>query len=413
MFSRDKPSSLNANCMLKPKFILVIALALITCNGFAQGKLLNKMLAKVAKKAGDANVTSTATLDDIVPMGGVESNLHPAELGTLSQSFFGNWQAGGDQIAFTFFKKNTNSFFKIEGTVTVDGKPVEYMSVGTYSVISAANSSPRKVEIATSSGQKSSFTIAPSKQSFKIVSINGQTDNVSLDLSRDVVIEFDKAPVGDQLLKVNIAINQLSIKSIYAVCYIRPGQTITIPAAAFRNINIVPSGDALYSYKKSFLSVTAESLENATDISGNIPAVQYTCAYSDGKLITVTTEPNLNTGLVSKGKENLKAGEVSYDFLKPNAFMSRPSTQLKKIGLLSAGITGRTFSEHSVITQEENKSKDEAQTTKTTTLEFPMQSDATWSATMQKMYPEILSIVQTELNASVLPLDAVAKYSRL
>lgn len=395
--------------MLKLKSILVASLVLITWSSYSQGKLLNKMLAKVAKKAGNANVVSTATLDDIVPMGGVESNLHAAELGTLSQSFFGDWQAGGDHVAFTFFKRNTQNFFKIDGTVSVDGKPVEYLSVGTYSIISPANSSPRKIEIVTTSGQKSSFTIAPSKQSFKVVSINDQKDNISLDLTKDVVIVLDGTPTTDQLLKVNLAINQVSIKALYTVCYVRSGSTLTIPAGAFRNINIKPAGEAVYNYKKSFLSVGVESLENATDVSGSIASVQYTSGYSDGKFVTVTTEPNLNTGLVAKGKENLKAGEMSYDFYKPNAFMSRPSTQIKKIGVLTAGITGKTFSENSVITQEENNSKGESQTTKTTTVEFPVQTEAVWASTMQQLYPEIISIIQTELKATVLPLEATTQ----
>ena len=45
------------------------------------------------------------------------------------------------------------------------------------------------------------------------------------------------------------------------------------------------------------------------------------CTHHDGKFVTVTTEPDLNTGLTAKGKEKLKDGEVEYDFFKPNAFM--------------------------------------------------------------------------------------------
>jgi hypothetical protein len=393
--------------MLKPRPILVITLVFITSFSFAQGKLLNKMLAKVSKKMGNANVVTTSTLDDIVPLGGVESNLHTSELGTLSQSFFDGWQTGGEQVAFTFFKKNTDTFFKIDGTVTIDGQPVEYVSVGTYSMITPPKGTPRKIEIATSSGQKSSFAIAPSPYSFKIVSINGQKEKISLDLSKDVVIEIEGALPPDQLLKVNLAINQVSIKALYAVCYIRSGSTLTIPAAAFRNINIKPAGGAVYGYKKSFLSVGVESQENATDVSGNIPAIQYTRLYNDGKLVNITTEPNLNTGMEAKGKESLKAGEMNYEFIKLNAFMSRPSSQLKKIGVVSTVITGKTFAESSVITQEEDATKGEAKITKTTTLEFPVQSDAVWTAALKKIYPEITAIIQTELGASVSPVDAM------
>lgn len=377
---------------------------------FAQGKLLSKMIAKVAKKTGDVNVVTVNTLDDIVPMGGVETNLHPVELGTMSQSFFDGWQTGGEQVAFTFFKKNTNNFFKIDGTVTIDGQPVEYVSVGTYSAITPPKGSPRKVEIVTSTGQKSSFTIAPSPYSFKVVSINGQTDKISLDLSKDVVIELQGNVPTDELLKINLAINQVSIKSIYAVCYMRGGSTtLTIPAAAFRNTNIKPAGGAVYGYKKSFLSVGVETIEMASDVSGPISSVQYTQSYNDGKMVNITTEPELNTGMIAKGKENLKDGEMSYEFVKLNAFMSRPSSQLKKVGLLSASVSGKTFVENSVIQQEEDLTKGDARITRTTTIEFPSQSDAVWSGLLEKMYPEIVAIIQTELKTSVLPADATTK----
>jgi hypothetical protein len=57
--------------MVKIKHILVLAFVLIYSAAFTQGKLLNKMLAKVAKKVGDTNVASTATLDELVLMGGI------------------------------------------------------------------------------------------------------------------------------------------------------------------------------------------------------------------------------------------------------------------------------------------------------------------------------------------------------
>ena len=50
------------------KRVTLISTLLVLANlSYGQGKLLNKLVAKVAKKAGNANVVSTATLDDIVP----------------------------------------------------------------------------------------------------------------------------------------------------------------------------------------------------------------------------------------------------------------------------------------------------------------------------------------------------------
>ncbi len=381
-----------------------------TQTGYSQSKLLNKLIAKVAKKAGAANTVSISSLTDVSPTVGIESNIYPVELGTISQSFFEGWKTGGDIVSISLFSKTNNSFVKIDGTVTIDGQPVNYMVAGSYGLITAPNRAPRKVEITTSTGQKSSFTIEPSKKQVKILSINGQKENIKLDLSKDVVIELENTGLSaNDLLKVNIAINQVSIKSLYNVCYIKNAATLTIPAAAFRNINIKPAGSAVYNYKKSFIGVAIETTEAASAVSGSFPSLTYTRAYSDGKLITVSEEPNLNTGLEAKGKDNLKDGEMSYEFNKPNAFSSRPISMLKKIGMLSFSIAGKTFFETSVITQERNIEKGEAQTSKTTTITFPQQTNEVWDGVTAKMFPQLTAIVQAELNAEVLPVDAVQK----
>ena len=388
---------------------IVVALLFAGTSSYAQGRLMNKLISKVAKKVGGANVVTTASLDDLQPTIGIGSNLYPVELGTISQSFFEDWKTGGDQVFLMFTKRNENTFLKIDGTVTIDGMPVEYVTSGMYSLITAANTSPRKVEITTSTGQKSSFTIAPMKSQVKLLSINGQTDNVALDLTKDVTLDIGGTVKEGTLLKISLAINQLAIKSIYDVCYVRSGSKLVIPAAAFRNINIAPAGDAVYGYKNSFLSVTVEETENATGIMGNIPSVQYTSSYSDGKFITVSTEPKLNTGLTARGKENLKDGEMEYNFVKPNAYTSRPVQQLKKIAVISFGLQGKTFVESSVITQEKDVLKGEAQTSKTTTITFPQQTDAAWDKVLETIYPQLTAIVQSELSTSLLPIDAAGK----
>ncbi len=396
--------------MKKQLSALIFAFVLMTNISYGQN-LFTKLVAKVAKATAPAAPT-TANLDEVIISGGIGSNLHPKELGTMYQTFFNDWKPGGDHVAFTFMKKSGSGFFKLDGNVTVDGVPATYVTVGTYSLFSEPSTAPRKIEITTTSGQKSSFVIEPYKSPVKVVSINGLKENISLDLSKDVVIELESAPgFENAILKVMLAINQASIKSQYAVCYIRnTGSKITVPASAFRNINIKPAGEAMYSYKKSFLSVGFETLENATDVQGQFPEVKYTRSYEDGKMVKITTEPDLNKGMVAKGKESLADGAMEYDFNKPNAFMSRPLDHMKKIGVLSFAMSGKTIMENSVITQEKDLMKGEAQTTKTTTVTFPKQTDETWDGVLAKLYPQLTAIVQSEL-AAVAPIETVQKAS--
>jgi hypothetical protein len=376
---------------------LLFALLLIAQAGYSQN-LFTKGISKLAKVMGTANAVTSADLSEVTPTVGISSNLHPSELGTISQSFFNGWVSGGNLTYLMFSKKSTPGYVKIDGSVTIDGTPVEYLTSGMYGFITPASTTPGHVEIATSTGQKASFNIKPYKNPVKIISVNGQSDNISLDLTKDVTIELEGADVAaGKPLKVMIAVNQVSIKSLYDVCYIRSGSKITIPAAAFRNINIVPGGNAIYNYKKSFISVGFESVENATDVTGAFSEVKYISGYTDGKFITVTNEPQLNTGLVAKGSAEFAAGAMDYSFFKPGAFTSRPISQLSKIGVISFAIRGTTYQQHETESQF---------ALKTQTLEFPQQSNETWDALLEKMYPEFMAVIQSQL-APVMPVESI------
>jgi hypothetical protein len=283
----------------------------------------------------------------------------------------------------------------------VDGVPAEYVTSGMYSLISDPNPAPRKIEITTSTGQKTNFTITPSNKKFKLISINGVKDNPSLDLTQDVTLEFEGLSES-ALMKVSLTINQVGIKSTYDVCFVRSGSKIVVPAAAFRNINIKPAGDAVYSYKDCYLTVAAESSEKATDVSGAFSEVTYTSYYSDGKYVTISKEPVLNPGL------SFKVGET-IDFNKANAFLSRPFSQIKKVGVISFSMRGTTYHQ-----AEQTASKSpmklnpfggaSTQTTVTTvtfTKEFP------WEAVLEELYPQFVQIIQSEFNAEVLPIEKI------
>ena len=396
---------------MKTKFIIGF-ICLSTCT-FGQG-FLAKSLAKLAKMAGSANVVEVSTLDDITPTITIGSNLYPKEVGTISQTFFTGWVPGGDMINIMLSKKNTAGFVKVDGSVTIDGMVAEYVTSGMYSLITVANKSPRKVEITTKSGQKSSFIIEPYNNPVKLISINGNNgNNVSVDLTKDVVLEIESDEVSSHKpLRVSIAINQLGIKSFYQVCNTKLGTKVTIPAAAFRNINIKPGNDLVYNYKNSFIQIGIENIESAKNITGVINEIKYTKMYEDGKFVTITTEPNLNKGLSSKGED--KATRMNYDFTKANAFLSRPSSQISKVGLISLAIRGTTFEEYS--NTETNSSsftaggiKTTTTTTKTTItkLEFPQQPNEVWDAVLERVYPDVMKVLNEEFSSTTVPLESI------
>jgi hypothetical protein len=384
------------------KKILPLVLFIVTfnINPFSQ-KLLTKLIAKTAGST-TPSAPVVSKLSEVTPTIGYSSNLHPVELGTVSQSFFEGWKTGGDLIFVLLNNNNNLPSSKVDGTVTIDGKPAMFSSAGMYYIVADPSNTPKKIELTTSSGEKSSFNIEPNKKQFKIKTINGLSEEIVLDLTKDVEIELDDTNIPENtLLRVSIAINQVGIKSTYDVCNIKKGSKITVPAAAFRNINIQRDGK----YKKSFISVGIDDNVVATTIEGNYKTIYYISNYSDGKMVNIKTEPKLNLGLTAKGKE----GQIEYEISKPNASSSRPFSHIKKLGITSFSMSGKTFVQQSVIVQDKDVTKGLAQTTKTTTVTFPKQSDEVWNAVLTKMLPEITKSLQTNLQASVISIDDMTK----
>lgn len=388
------------------KLKLLLAAALAAQVSYGQG-FFTKGLTKLAKAVGNLTTAKVANLDGVVATVNIGSNLHTDKLGTISQSFFNGWKSGGDAVSVMFSKKDLPGFFKIDGSVTVDGKPMDYLTAGNYGLVSDANPAARKIEITTTSGQKASFKIEPCRKMIKLISINGQKDgDIKVDLTKDVELELG-VPAGmeNAMMKVSVAINQLSVKSIYDVCYTHAAPKIIVPASAFRNVSVAPASTALYSFKNSYLSVGVETVEDAKEVTGSFSALRYSASYNDGKLVTVTVEPNLNKGLASKGTD--KQLDMKYDFFKPNAFMSRPFEQMKTIGLKSFSIRGTTYHQSSSTSTSETATTITTTTT-TTTLQFPMQPDSVWDGLMERAYPDFIAVIESEMGAKVLPVEAVS-----
>jgi hypothetical protein len=389
------------------KIKLLLSFLLVGHFCFGQN-LFTKTISKLAKGMGKAvNVETSGDLNAIAPLPMIDCNLHSDKVGTISQTFFDGWVPGGDMSVAMFTSKASSKFVKIDGTVTIDGKPVEYLTAGLYSLTTPGSTAPRKYEITTTSGQKSAFTITPFETPpFKVKSINGSGDNASVDLTKDVIIELDGLSIPDNSqLKIAIAITQASIKSFYDVAYVRSGSKITVPASAFRNINIKPAGEAMYNYKKSYISVTYESTENATDVSGIYPSVKYVRSYSDGKFVSVTAEPALNSGLLVKGKES------SYDYqaFKAQAFLSRPFSHLKKAGLLSFAIRGTTYKE---VTQTTSTTPVRINpfggaSSTTTVATITVSKELPWEGVLEELYPEFMNAITSEFGAAITPVEKI------
>nr|QST87850.1 hypothetical protein [uncultured organism] len=201
---------------------------------------------------------------------------------------------------------------------------------------------------------------------------------------------------------ISLAINTLGIKSFYQVGYFAPAAKIVIPPAYFRNINIAPGNTKVigFNYKGSFFQVERSTIDQATDVSGVFPTVEYGNMYYDGKFLTVSTPPEINIGLTAKGTENFTNGPVTYEFYKPNAYISRSSDQLKAIGITSFAVRGTTY----YYSQTTNDLLGRTTTKEATFPQFP---NEVWDGILEKLYTGLIPIIQSEFNVTVLPVEKV------
>ncbi len=367
--------------------------------------LFTKVVTKIAKVAGGTMQTqSTDDLSTVVPSVYYQTNLPPGNLGTVEQSFYEGWKTNGNMVVLMFTNKNSSGFSKIDGTVTIDGRPAEYSTMGVYSAFSSDNSKVKKVEITSGKGQKSSFTIQPPKYGVKVLSINGSKDEtISIDPTKDVVLELEN-PAGSEntMIGVRLLVKSVGISYWSEIGFFPSASKIFIPAANLRNAN--NTNGSLTNFKKSYFSVTRSSMDKASDVSGIYNGVEFENTYMDGRYLNVSPDIDLSKGVKVKASDKYKDGSVQYEFIKANAFSSKPIGQIKNIAVISFALRGILYDY-----KQDTKYNigDQSYSTSTKEIQFPQLPDAKWDAVLESFYVDIKKVFEEELGAAYLPIEKV------
>ena len=382
--------------------------------------LMGKLLVKVAKVAGSVGggafgmVTTTDDLDEVVMTVGTMHNLRDKSVETADMAFFGDWLSGGTMTFFSFTQKAKAGVAKVNGEITVDGKKVDGDGMGIYSDFSAPDlKALKKISIKSAKGQQASFAIPAPTQTFRLLSVNGQKNNPAIDFSKDVTLELTLGENIDKNvpIQVNITARVLGISTLYPIGFFAPATKIVIPAANFRNVGINPSNDKLANYDNIYLELWRSEFVKPIDLVGNINIGSVGIMYTDGRLINVTTAPNVSKGIKYKGTEKFKNGGMDYSFLKPNAFYSRPTSQIKKAGVLSLTIMGTTYKQGKTTSSSSSFSAGGTTYTTTTTstayATFPKISNEIWDEVLEGLYTDFTKVVETELNTSFVPVETI------
>jgi len=364
----------------------------------------SKVVGTIASVAGNVMTGSTADLGTVVPIVYRVANTWPKSLGTLGAKIIPNWGDGGDLVTVNFTQRVGAMMSKIDGTVTIDGKPADYATAGVYSSMVPSRNGTRRVDVTTTSGQKAGFTIPAPRGSLRVVSINGQANPTTLDVTKDVTIKLAGVIAGDtSQIVVKVITSVIGLREFYDAYYAKPGETITVPAAAFRNINIAP-GNVKFgaNLNDSYLLVSRERWENVQDATGAFVGLQVFTSESDGRAFKASPSAEMNTGFTAKAELSLPGGKLEYSLFKPGAFASRPITQATKVAVISFAVRGKTY-----LSKQRTSTTGNIRTTETRTLTFPTLPAATWDAALAELYGALSPVFAEELSATILPIEQV------
>jgi hypothetical protein len=370
------------------------------------GGFFQKAMSKFTKLAGDltgelaGSVAVADNLSEVDVLASVGTNIFPKDLGLATTDFLkGEWVDNGDFTMLMLSSPNGFQFYKYGGTIKLNGKELKHQSFGIHTAVETAGSGNKKISFEKNGVEEGSFTVPPPAKNIKIVAINGQSSNVSIDLTKEVVLDLANYSTGpDALIRVDIVTSVIGMRSLTMAAYVKPAAKVIIPAAAFRNIETENKGT---SFKNSYLMVSDQQLVQSIAQSGvfKAPVIAVTGSYA-GMWVNVTAAPEINKGFAISEKEKINGSEVEITAKKRNAAYAMPLSFAKKIAVATMSIQGTTY-------LYENNTNKWTQVETTKELKFPQIPESVLEEVLANMYQKFTSATAEIVGGTVLPVTAI------
>ena len=353
------------------------------------GGFFQKGLSKISKLAGSISedvmgITATGDLSDVNVTVSVGTNIYPKNLNLLVHSYQKNdWVDNGDFTMLQLESKDGSKYYKYSGTIKANGTPVKHNAGGVHTTTEFPNPNNKKITFEKGTKMEGSLEVPMPTQNVKLISINGQKSDVKVDLTKDVVLEISNySTEPSSLIRVDIVGNAGNIRSLYVVGYLKPADKITIPAAAFRNIETLNKG---LSFKDCYLSISDHLEVPAQNTTGKIPNnLMVLVGSHDGMPIDVINSEEISHGLqFTSGNTKITKG---------NAAFSMPLSLAKNIAISSFYSFGENYSADAITYKVQ-------QTGTAKTIDFPVLSDNLLNETLSTLHGNIKTTFSNLLNA--------------
>lgn len=370
------------------------------------GGVFQKVVSKISKVAGNSvaggagMVAETSTLTDIDVIASVGTNIYPKDLGLVVTDFLGgNWIDHGDFTMLMLASKNGFKFYRYGGTIKVNTQNLQHVSYGIHTSIENPGSGNKKITFTNQTGIEGSFEIPVPAQNIKLLSINGQKSNANVDFTKDVTLElanFSTAP--DALVRLDVLYSIIGIRTLGLVAYVKPAAKVTIPAAAFRNMETENKG---INFKNSYLAISDQSLVKTLNNTGVFTQpITATTGSNDGMWINVTNSEEIAKGFQISENISIGGNDMQVAATKKNAAYAMPLSLAKKIAVASFSIQGTTY-------LYESSTSKWAQTETTKTIDFPEIPEPWLDAALADMYKKFLKTTSEVISSEILPESTI------
>lgn len=424
---------------MKPKISLLLLALIIVINAFSQDDK-KKFKVKVPKlnlteKIGDLTgnlmTKKTDQLDEAAAIASIISGIYPVDIKTTESKYFPPSSVEGDyMVGITFLKDAGMGMFEIEGDVFCDGKPMEYLGLGSYLAhFPVPFTDSKTLSVSTTAGDKTSLVLKPAPE-IDLLKVNDETSLPVIDLSKDITIEFTNLP-GSEGSRINVALitDVAGVRALNRFANFKSSgeeiQKVTIPKESLSNPEIAGSvkGVGNYNQGENYLIIEREITSEPSKIReeqslGDLKTAEIKAtAYSSMSVIVKgKQDESVYASLRVAGKNK---NDFGFEFYKPNANTGIPFSKGSKFGLVSFTLNGQTYkSETSSQTESWSVgyTRYTRKTTVTTTYEFPQLPDSHWEYFMDKFYKKVEEIFKNDYNIEFVPVENVtgtSQYSSL
>ncbi|MES2963881.1 MAG: hypothetical protein V4760_08320 [Bdellovibrionota bacterium] len=369
----------------------------------------------IGKIVANMATTKTTDLSEAAIQARYITNFYPKEAATQEMSLVSSdWKEGDFAVVVNLLKRYGAGPIEVDGTVTVDGEPAQYMGLGVYSkVFSGGATAAKTVRISTSSGQVAEFQVAPPKP-LKLVSVNGAKSDAAIDMTKDLTLGFDGAGEKDSFIRVALVAEGLGMRNFSDIGIYKLGKTVKIPAAAFRHPSLQSNASARLEGRTTKSSVEEKDsiilsgpntllVERFETKTLNAPAAGAVEGISQGwAWMRVNVSGKVPT--IFKIETAGAKGGIEYNAEKPNASTGKPLVEAKKLAIISLTVYGALIR----ATESQLGAAGLGDVTTTTkTFIFPRVPVAYWDNTLENIHDGLSKMLKTQFGSTVISTDKV------